>query len=148
MLRRQHRLRPLPLRLLPPGRHELAPEAPLGLVLTAMGKYETARSKTRAAFQDWQAARALASQTKQAALAKLDEAGIVYIGAEVKPGDILVGKITPKSETELAPEERLLRAIFGEKARELAVSRYGSDLIIPQYIQFYEKILGAKAANA
>ena len=53
------------------------------------------------------------------ALKNLDEAGIVYIGAEVKPGDILVGKITPKSETELAPEERLLRAIFGEKAADV-----------------------------
>ena len=52
-------------------------------------------------------------------LANLDEGGIVYIGAEVGPGDILVGKITPKSETELAPEERLLRAIFGEKAADV-----------------------------
>ncbi|MDB4535287.1 DNA-directed RNA polymerase subunit beta, partial [Akkermansiaceae bacterium] len=50
------------------------------------------------------------------ALKNLDHDGIIRIGAEVKPGDILVGKITPKSETELAPEERLLRAIFGEKA--------------------------------
>ena len=49
----------------------------------------------------------------------LDHDGIVRIGAEVKPGDILVGKITPKSETELAPEERLLRAIFGEKAADV-----------------------------
>src|SRR5207244_10444666 len=49
----------------------------------------------------------------------LDEEGIVYIGAEVRPGDILVGKITPKGETELTAEERLLRAIFGEKAREV-----------------------------
>ena len=49
----------------------------------------------------------------------LDANGIIRIGAEVKPGDILVGKITPKSETELAPEERLLRAIFGEKAAEV-----------------------------
>lgn len=53
------------------------------------------------------------------ALANLGEDGIVRIGAEVKPGDILVGKITPKSETELAPEERLLRAIFGEKAADV-----------------------------
>ncbi|WP_414039054.1 DNA-directed RNA polymerase subunit beta [Chlamydia trachomatis] len=52
-------------------------------------------------------------------LANLGEDGIVRIGAEVKPGDILVGKITPKSETELAPEERLLRAIFGEKAADV-----------------------------
>ena len=53
------------------------------------------------------------------ALRNLDSRGIVYEGAEVKPGDILVGKITPKSETELAPEERLLRAIFGEKAADV-----------------------------
>jgi DNA-directed RNA polymerase subunit beta len=53
------------------------------------------------------------------ALKNLGEDGIIRIGAEVKPGDILVGKITPKSETELAPEERLLRAIFGEKAADV-----------------------------
>ncbi|MBC7317355.1 MAG: DNA-directed RNA polymerase subunit beta, partial [Chloroflexi bacterium] len=53
------------------------------------------------------------------ALRNLDEDGIVYIGAEVRPGDILVGKITPKGETELTPEEKLLRAIFGEKARDV-----------------------------
>ncbi|MDN3507857.1 MAG: DNA-directed RNA polymerase subunit beta, partial [Simkaniaceae bacterium] len=53
------------------------------------------------------------------ALANLGEDGIIRIGAEVKPGDILVGKITPKSETELSPEERLLRAIFGEKAADV-----------------------------
>ena len=52
-------------------------------------------------------------------LAKLDERGIIFVGAEVNPGDILVGKITPKGESELTPEERLLRAIFGEKAREV-----------------------------
>ncbi|MCH2421978.1 MAG: DNA-directed RNA polymerase subunit beta, partial [Acidimicrobiales bacterium] len=52
-------------------------------------------------------------------LADLDELGIVRVGAEVSPGDVLVGKITPKGETELTPEERLLRAIFGEKAREV-----------------------------
>jgi DNA-directed RNA polymerase subunit beta len=52
-------------------------------------------------------------------LKDLDEEGIVYIGAELQPGDILVGKITPKGETELTAEERLLRAIFGEKAREV-----------------------------
>ncbi len=52
-------------------------------------------------------------------LKDLDEDGIIYIGAEVQPGDILVGKITPKGETELTAEERLLRAIFGEKAREV-----------------------------
>ena len=53
------------------------------------------------------------------ALADLDESGIVRIGAEVKPDDILVGKITPKGETQLSPEERLLRAIFGEKAGDV-----------------------------
>lgn len=53
-------------------------------------------------------------------LADLDERGIVRIGAEVRDGDILVGKVTPKGETELTPEERLLRAIFGEKAREVS----------------------------
>jgi DNA-directed RNA polymerase subunit beta len=52
-------------------------------------------------------------------LADLDERGIIRIGAEVTPGDVLVGKVTPKGETELTPEERLLRAIFGEKAREV-----------------------------
>ncbi|MGH2794356.1 MAG: DNA-directed RNA polymerase subunit beta [Actinomycetota bacterium] len=52
-------------------------------------------------------------------LKDLDEEGIVRIGAEVNPGDVLVGKVTPKGETELTPEERLLRAIFGEKAREV-----------------------------
>ena len=53
------------------------------------------------------------------ALSKLDEDGIVYIGAEVKAGDILVGKVTPKGETQLSPEEKLLRAIFGEKASDV-----------------------------
>lgn len=52
-------------------------------------------------------------------LAKLDDVGMVYVGAEVKPGDILVGKITPKGETQLTPEEKLLRAIFGEKASDV-----------------------------
>ncbi len=52
-------------------------------------------------------------------LANLDERGVIRIGAEVNPGDVLVGKVTPKGETELTPEERLLRAIFGEKAREV-----------------------------
>ena len=52
-------------------------------------------------------------------LADLDERGIIRIGAEVRDGDLLVGKVTPKGETELTPEERLLRAIFGEKAREV-----------------------------
>ena len=55
----------------------------------------------------------------ESALSKLDEAGIVYIGAEVSPGDILVGKVTPKGETQLTPEEKLLRAIFGEKASDV-----------------------------
>jgi len=55
----------------------------------------------------------------EAALGKLDESGIVHIGAEVGPGDILVGKVTPKGETQLTPEEKLLRAIFGEKASDV-----------------------------
>ena len=52
-------------------------------------------------------------------MADLDDLGIVRVGADVSPGDVLVGKVTPKGETELTPEERLLRAIFGEKAREV-----------------------------
>ena len=55
----------------------------------------------------------------ESALGKLDESGVVYIGAEVKGGDILVGKVTPKGETQLTPEEKLLRAIFGEKASDV-----------------------------
>jgi len=55
----------------------------------------------------------------ESALSKLDESGIVYIGAEVSAGDILVGKVTPKGETQLTPEEKLLRAIFGEKASDV-----------------------------
>ena len=55
----------------------------------------------------------------ESALSKLDESGIVYVGAEVKAGDILVGKVTPKGETQLTPEEKLLRAIFGEKAQDV-----------------------------
>jgi len=55
----------------------------------------------------------------ESALASLDESGIVYIGAEVRAGDILVGKVTPKGETQLTPEEKLLRAIFGEKASDV-----------------------------
>jgi DNA-directed RNA polymerase subunit beta len=55
----------------------------------------------------------------ESALAKLDESGIVYVGAEVRSGDILVGKVTPKGETQLTPEEKLLRAIFGEKASDV-----------------------------
>jgi DNA-directed RNA polymerase subunit beta len=52
-------------------------------------------------------------------LADLDDRGIIRVGAEVGPGDVLVGKVTPKGETELTPEERLLRAIFGEKSKEV-----------------------------
>jgi DNA-directed RNA polymerase subunit beta (EC 2.7.7.6) len=52
-------------------------------------------------------------------LARLDESGVVYIGAEVQAGDVLVGKVTPKGETQLTPEEKLLRAIFGEKASDV-----------------------------
>ncbi len=55
----------------------------------------------------------------ESALSKLDESGIVWVGADVKPGDILVGKVTPKGETQLTPEEKLLRAIFGEKASDV-----------------------------
>lgn len=55
----------------------------------------------------------------ESALSKLDEAGVVYVGAEVLSGDILVGKVTPKGETQLTPEEKLLRAIFGEKASDV-----------------------------
>jgi DNA-directed RNA polymerase subunit beta len=55
----------------------------------------------------------------ESALNKLDESGVVFIGAEVNPGDILVGKVTPKGETQLTPEEKLLRAIFGEKASDV-----------------------------
>ena len=55
----------------------------------------------------------------ESALSKLDESGVVYIGAEVSSGDILVGKVTPKGETQLSPEEKLLRAIFGEKASDV-----------------------------
>ena len=55
----------------------------------------------------------------ESALSKLDESGIVYIGAEITSGDILVGKVTPKGETQLTPEEKLLRAIFGEKASDV-----------------------------
>lgn len=61
----------------------------------------------------------LISRRGEAALSKLDESGIVYIGAEVTGGDILVGKVTPKGETQLTPEEKLLRAIFGEKASDV-----------------------------
>ena len=60
-----------------------------------------------------------AHNTGEGSLSKLDECGIVYVGAEVNPGDILVGKITPKGENQLSPEEKLLRAIFGEKASDV-----------------------------
>ena len=56
---------------------------------------------------------------RKRSLARLDESGIVYIGAEVEAGDVLVGKVTPKGETQLTPEEKLLRAIFGEKASDV-----------------------------
>src|SRR3970040_1989242 len=59
------------------------------------------------------------SNLSEAQLARLDECGIVYIGAEVEAGDVLVGKVTPKGETQLTPEEKLLRAIFGEKASDV-----------------------------
>ena len=59
------------------------------------------------------------SNLSEGMLARLDESGIVYIGAEVEAGDVLVGKVTPKGETQLTPEEKLLRAIFGEKASDV-----------------------------
>ena len=59
------------------------------------------------------------SNLSEAQLGRLDESGIVYIGAEVEAGDVLVGKVTPKGETQLTPEEKLLRAIFGEKASDV-----------------------------
>ena len=74
------------------------------VVDTKLGPEETTRDIPNVAEED---------------LANLDEIGIVVVGSEVKPGDILVGKIAPKGETELTAEERLLRAIFGEKAREV-----------------------------
>ena len=66
-------------------------------------------------------------------LKNLDESGIIRIGAEVKPGDILVGKITPKGETQLSPEEKLLRAIFGEKAGDVK----DTSLRVPPGIEGY-----------
>ena len=59
------------------------------------------------------------SSLGEAQLGRLDDSGIVYIGAEVEAGDVLVGKVTPKGETQLTPEEKLLRAIFGEKASDV-----------------------------
>ncbi|MEE2768468.1 MAG: DNA-directed RNA polymerase subunit beta [Actinomycetota bacterium] len=80
-------------------------------------------------------------------MADLDERGIVRIGAEVSPGDVLVGKVTPKGETELTPEERLLRAIFGEKAREvrdtsLKLPHGESGKVID--VKVYDRDLGAE----
>src|SRR5258707_1858698 len=65
------------------------------------------------------------------ALKDLDESGIIRIGAEVKPGDVMVGKITPKGETQLSPEEKLLRAIFGQKAGDVR----DSSLRVPPGVQ-------------
>ena len=59
------------------------------------------------------------SGLSESMLSRLDESGIIYVGAEVNPGDVLVGKVTPKGETQLTPEEKLLRAIFGEKASDV-----------------------------
>ena len=59
------------------------------------------------------------SNLSERMLGRLDESGIIYIGAEVESGDVLVGKVTPKGETQLTPEEKLLRAIFGEKASDV-----------------------------
>ena len=80
-----------------------------------------------------------------AALAKLDEYGIVHLGAEVKAGEILVGKVTPKGETQLSPEEKLLRAIFGEKASDVKDSSLrvpsGSDgTIIDVHVLYKRRI--------
>jgi DNA-directed RNA polymerase subunit beta len=72
------------------------------------------------------------------ALRSLDEAGIIRVGAEVKPGDILVGKLTPKAETQLTPEEKLLRAIFGEKAADVRET----SLRVPPGV--YGTVIGAK----
>ena len=77
------------------------------------------------------------------ALKNLDEDGIIRIGAEVRPGDILVGKVTPKGETELTPEERLLRAIFGDKAREVRDTslrvKHGSEGVVVDVQVFSKK---------
>ncbi|MBU1862374.1 MAG: DNA-directed RNA polymerase subunit beta [Candidatus Omnitrophica bacterium] len=85
------------------------------------------------------------------ALKDLDEEGIVRIGAEVKPGDILVGKITPKSETELSPEEKLLRAIFGEKAGDVRDASLtvppGVEGIVVDVKVFARKELGNKTRD-
>src|SRR5205807_2707395 len=87
------------------------------------------------------------------ALRNLDERGIVYIGAEVQQGDILVGKITPKGETELSAEERLLRAIFGEKAREVrdsslrVPSRMNLGQVLETHLGWVASTLGIKIAT-
>ncbi len=75
------------------------------------------------------------------ALKNLDRNGVIRVGAEVKPGDILVGKITPKSETELAPEEKLLRAIFGEKAADVK----DTSLVVPSGV--YGIIMDVKVSS-
>jgi DNA-directed RNA polymerase subunit beta len=75
------------------------------------------------------------------ALKNLDRNGVIRIGAEIKPGDILVGKITPKSETELAPEEKLLRAIFGEKAADVK----DTSLVVPSGI--YGIVMDVKVSS-
>src|SRR6266436_4350687 len=80
------------------------------------------------------------------ALKDLDESGIIRIGAEVKPGDILVGKITPKGETQLSPEEKLLRAIFGEKAGEVR----DTSLRVPPGVEgttIYARVFSRKGVN-
>ncbi len=86
------------------------------------------------------------------ALKNLSHDGIIQIGAEVKPGDILVGKITPKSETELAPEERLLRAIFGEKAADvrdtsLKAPSGTNGIVMDVKVSAKDEALGASAKN-
>ncbi|MFC0179284.1 DNA-directed RNA polymerase subunit beta [Thorsellia kenyensis] len=88
----------------------------------------------------------------ESALSKLDESGIVFVGAEVKGGDILVGKVTPKGETQLTPEERLLRAIFGEKASDvkdssLRVPNGVSGTIIDVQILTRDGVIKNKRAN-
>ncbi|MDO8376781.1 MAG: DNA-directed RNA polymerase subunit beta, partial [Aquabacterium sp.] len=85
-------------------------------------------------------------------LARLDESGIVYIGAEVNPGDVLVGKVTPKGETTLTPEEKLLRAIFGEKASDvkdtsLRVSQGSSGTVIDVQVFTREGFVRDKRAQ-
>src|SRR6266481_4994952 len=80
------------------------------------------------------------------ALKDLDDSGIIRIGAEVKPGDILVGKITPKGETQLSPEEKLLRAIFGEKAGEVR----DTSLRVPPGVEgttIYARVFSRKGVN-